>query len=97
MKKQCIVVATFAVIFFLSVLGATAQGPGPQGVGAQEAAQKSDSPHSYNPIKWIKKDKDSSATTEKPKRAKNKNLQRSLQPRIRRRRRSLDHDEYSRG
>jgi hypothetical protein len=72
MKKQGIVVAAVVMAFFLSVLGAAAQGPGPQGVGAQEAAQKSDSPHSYNPIKWIKKDKDSSATTEKPKKAKNK-------------------------
>jgi hypothetical protein len=39
-------------------------------VGAQEAAAKSDSQHSYNPIKWIKKDP--STQTEKPKKTKNK-------------------------
>lgn len=70
MKKQSIVVATVVMIFFLSVFGAAAQGPGPMGVGAQEAAAKSDSQHSYNPIKWIKKDP--STTTEKPKKTKNK-------------------------
>jgi len=70
MKKQCMVAAAVAVIVFLAVFGAAAQGPGPQGVGAQEAAQKSDAPRSYNPIKWIKKDP--STTTEKPRKAKNK-------------------------
>jgi hypothetical protein len=70
MKKQGIVAAAFVAIFFLGVFGAAAQDPGPQGVGAQEAAAKSDSQHSYNPIKWIKKDP--STQTEKPKKTKNK-------------------------
>ncbi|HEV7968440.1 MAG TPA: hypothetical protein VGP19_12765 [Candidatus Acidoferrales bacterium] len=70
MKKQCIVVAAAVALGFLSVFGAAAQGPGPQGVGAEKAAQSSDAPRSYNPIKWIKKDP--SKTTEKPKKAKNK-------------------------
>jgi hypothetical protein len=70
MRNQGIVVAAVVMIVFLSVFGAAAQGPGPQGAGAQEAVQKSDAPHSYNPIKWIKKDP--STKTEKPKKAKNK-------------------------
>ena len=70
MRKKSIVFAAVVMISFLTVFGAAAQGPGPQGVGAQEAAAKSDSQHSYNPIKWIKKDP--STTTEKPRKAKNK-------------------------
>jgi len=70
MRKKSIVFAAAVMISFLNVFGAAAQGPGPQGVGAQEAAAKSDSQHSYNPIKWIKKDP--STQTEKPKKTKNK-------------------------
>ena len=68
MKKQCIVVAAAVMIVFLSVFGAAAQGP--QGAGAEKAAQSTDAPHSYNPIKWVKKS--SNATAEKSKKAKNK-------------------------
>jgi hypothetical protein len=69
MRKQYIVVLA-AVMFALSVLGAAAQGPGPQGAGAAKAAQSTDVPRSYNPIKWIKKDSNTAA--EKPKKAKKK-------------------------
>jgi hypothetical protein len=70
MTKQCIVVAAAVMIVQLSAFGAAAQGPGPQGEGSAKAAQSSDAPHSYNPIKWIKKG--TNTTTEKPKKAKNK-------------------------
>jgi hypothetical protein len=70
MRTKSIAVAAALMIFSLSALGTAAQDPGPQGVGAQEAAAKSDSPHSYNPIKWIKKDP--STQTEKPKKTKNR-------------------------
>jgi hypothetical protein len=68
MRKQCIVVAAAVMIAFLSVFGAAAQGP--QGAGAEKAAQSTDAPRSYNPIKWVKKGPN--ATTEKPKKGKNK-------------------------
>jgi len=58
------------MIVLLSSLGASAQGPGPQGEGSAKAVQSSDAPRSYNPIKWIKKGPNT--TTEKPKKAKNK-------------------------
>jgi hypothetical protein len=70
MRKQRILVAAVLIIGFLSVSGAAAQGPGPQGVGADQAAKSSDASRSYNPIRWIKKD--SSKTTEKPKKEKSK-------------------------
>jgi hypothetical protein len=66
MRKQCIVVAAAVMIVFLSVFGAAAQGP----QGAEKAAQSTDAPRSYNPIKWVKKGPN--ATTEKPKKGKNK-------------------------
>jgi len=68
MRKQSIVVAVAVMIVFLSVFGAAAQAP--QGAGSEKAAQSTDAPRSYNPIKWVKKGP--SATTEKPKKAKNK-------------------------
>ena len=68
MRKQSIVVAAAVMIVFLSVFGAAAQAP--QGAGAEKAAQSTDAPRSYNPIKWVKKGPN--ATTEKPKKAKNK-------------------------
>jgi hypothetical protein len=70
MKKHSVVVVVVVMIVFACVSGAAAQGPAPQGAGADAAAQKSNAPHSYNPIKWIKKDP--SDTTVKPKKAKNK-------------------------
>ncbi len=68
MRKQWARCAAVMVFVFMVACGAAAQGP--QGVGAEKAAQKSDSSHSYNPIKWVKKD--SKTTVEKPKRIKNK-------------------------
>ena len=70
MRKQWSCGAAVMVFALLVVCGAAAQGPGPQGVGAEKAAQKTDSSHSYNPIKWIKKAP--KTTVEKPKRIKNK-------------------------
>jgi hypothetical protein len=68
MTKQWSCGAAVMVFMFLVVYGAAAQSP--QGVGAEKTAQKADSSHSYNPIKWVKKD--SKTTVEKPKRIKNK-------------------------
>ena len=70
MRKQWSCGAAVMLFVFLVVYGAAAQGPGPQGVGAEKTAQKADSSHSYNPIKWVKKDP--KTTVEKPKRIKNK-------------------------
>jgi hypothetical protein len=68
MRNQCFVVAAAVMIVFLSVFGAAAQSP--QGAGAEKAAQSTDAPRSYNPIKWVKKGPN--ATTEKPEKRKNK-------------------------
>ena len=70
MRKQWPCGAAVMAIALLVVCGMAAQGPGPQGVDAEKSAQKADSSHSYNPIKWMKKD--SKTTVEKPKRIKNK-------------------------
>jgi hypothetical protein len=67
MRKQWSVAAAVLIVFF-SVFGAAAQGP--QGAGAEKTGASSDAPHSYNPIKWIKKSPNT--TTEKPKKVKNK-------------------------
>jgi hypothetical protein len=68
MRKQCLVVPAAAIIVFLSVFGAAAQGP--QGAGAEKAAPRTEAPRSYNPIKWMKKGPN--ATIEKSKKGKNK-------------------------
>jgi hypothetical protein len=70
MKKQWSGGAAVMMFVFLGVYGAAAQGPGPQGAGSEKIGQKADSSHSYNPIKWVKKD--SKTTAEKPKKIKNK-------------------------
>jgi len=70
MRKQYIVVVAAVMFVFLSVFGAAAQGPGPQGAGSAKAAQSTDAPRSYNPIKWMKKDTNTAA--ERPKKAKKK-------------------------
>jgi hypothetical protein len=65
MKKSCLVVAvlTFGVVLFLTVGAERAGAQGPAGAGGSTAAQGSSSStkssHSLNPIKWVKKDKDS--------------------------------------
>lgn len=68
MRKQWIAVAAAMMSVLLGAYGAAAQGP--QGVGAEKAAESSHAPRSYNPIKWMKKDP--STATEKTKKAKNK-------------------------
>ncbi len=68
MRKQWSSGAAVIVFLLLGICGAAAQGP--QGVGAENTGQKADSSHSYNPIKWVKKD--SKTTVEKPKKIKNK-------------------------
>jgi len=70
MRKQWTVVAAVMVLVFLGVFGAAAQGPGPQGAGAEKVAQNSGASRSYNPIKWMKKDP--KATIEKSKKTNNK-------------------------
>jgi len=67
MTKQWTVAAAVLIVFF-SVFGAEAQAP--QGAGAEKTARTSDAPHSYNPIKWMKKSPDT--TTGTPKKTKNK-------------------------
>jgi hypothetical protein len=67
MKKSVLVVAVLivSVSLFLTVGAERARAQGPAGAGASGAAQGSSnssgskSSHSLNPIKWVKKDKDS--------------------------------------
>lgn len=55
----------FFGIVACGVLATGAAGQGPAGVGASTAAgQKSESSHSYNPIKWMKKEKKSPNTAD---------------------------------
>ena len=54
MKRQWIAVGVTIIVVFLTAFGAAAQDPGPQGAGAEEVT-RSHVPHSYNPIKWVKK------------------------------------------
>lgn len=55
MQKLCLVVALVAMSVSFGAGRAAAQGPA--GVGAATAAESSShAPHSYNPIKWVKKD-----------------------------------------
>jgi hypothetical protein len=70
MRKQWKIVTAAMIVVSLDALGTAAQGPGPQGVGAQEAVQKSHAPHTYNPIKWIKKDSNSATKKSKQPKAK---------------------------
>jgi hypothetical protein len=64
MKKSFLVVAVLilSVSVFLTVGAGRAGAQGPAGAGASTAAQGSSKPsgsHSLNPIKWVKRDKDS--------------------------------------
>jgi hypothetical protein len=68
MRKKWSCGAAAMVFAFLVASGAAAQGP--QGVGSEKSAQKGASSHSYNPIKWVKKD--SKTTAQKPKKIKNR-------------------------
>jgi hypothetical protein len=77
MRKQFIVLAAALMTVFVSVFGVAAQGP--QGAGADQAAQSTHAPRSYNPIKWVKKG--SNGATEKSKKDKNKKSEdKSLTP-----------------
>ena len=72
MKRSLLVVAILipSVSFFLTVGADRALAQGPAGAGASTAAQGnssssgSKSGHSLNPIKWVKKDKDSKNSPE---------------------------------
>jgi hypothetical protein len=70
MRKKWSFGVAVMVFVFLGICGAAAQGPGPQGAGADKAAQKKDASHSYNPFSWIKKE--SKTSVEKPKKIKHK-------------------------
>ena len=70
MKRQWMVVGVAMLGLSLTAFGATSQGPGPQGVGAEKAEHSSHAPRSYNPVKWMSKD--SNASSKKPKKVKNK-------------------------
>jgi hypothetical protein len=77
MKKMWMVVAILAAGSSISVGRVAAQGPA--GAGASAAADSSSHPsHSYNPIKWVKKDTKSSNSTD-ANTDKNKKLTLSLQ------------------
>jgi len=78
MKNQWIVVGVAVIGFSLSAFGAAAQDPGPQGAGAAEAA-KANAPHSYNPIKWVKKSPDTTTAQPDAKSDLNKKLTSKLQ------------------
>jgi hypothetical protein len=78
MKKQSIVFGAAIMGVFLTAFGAAAQSPGPQGVGAEEAAQ-SHAPRSYNPIKWVKKGPNTTAETLDAKGDQDKGLTSKLQ------------------
>lgn len=78
MRKLWIGVSAVTMVVSLGAWRTAAQGP--QGVGGgepkqeakQEAKQSSHTPHSYNPVKWIKKDAKSS-----PAKAKKENKKKS--------------------
>ena len=78
MKNQWIVVGVAVMGVSLTALGAAAQDPGPQGAGAAEAAQ-SNAPRSYNPIKWVKKDPNTTTERLEAKSNQNKKLTSKLQ------------------
>jgi len=58
MRKQWIAIAAAAILIVLSAIPAIgAQGPGPQGAGSEKTVKSSEpGGHSYNPIRWVKKD-----------------------------------------
>jgi hypothetical protein len=72
MKRSLLVVAVLVpgISLFLTVGAERAAAQGPAGAGASTAAQRSSSSsssksgHSLNPIKWVKKDKDSKNSPE---------------------------------
>ena len=77
MKRQWIVMIAVAVGFSLSAVSAGAQAPA--GVGADGASQTSSTPHSYNPIKWIKKDSQTTNASANPNTIRNAKLTSKLQ------------------
>jgi hypothetical protein len=77
MKRHWIAMMAFAVGFSLSAVGAAAQAPA--GVGAAGASQNSSTPHSYNPIKWVKKDSHATNASADPNTIRNAKLTSKLQ------------------
>lgn len=61
MRKLAVAILIFSVGLTMGVAGALAQGPAGAGAGAatvkgaDTSAASSHAPHSYNPIKWVKK------------------------------------------
>lgn len=66
MRRGSIILASIILAIVVSGITATqAAAQGPAGVGASTAAaQKSESSHSYNPIRWMKKEKKSPRTAD---------------------------------
>jgi hypothetical protein len=77
MKRQWIAMIGVALGFSLSALTAAAQAPA--GVGADGASQNSSTPHSYNPIKWMKKDSQATNASANPNTIRNAKLTSRLQ------------------
>ena len=77
MKRQWIGVLAVAMFISLSATGAAAQAPA--GVGADGASQNSSAPHNYNPIKWIKKDSQTTNASANPNTIRNAKLTSKLQ------------------
>ena len=79
MKRQWIVVGVAIMGVSLTAFGAASQGPGPQGVGAEQAEHSSHAPRSYNPVKWMKKGPNT-ATEKLNKSKNNKSSQKHVTP-----------------
>ncbi len=78
MKKPWLLVALAVVILSIGAGRAAAQGPA--GVGSTAAAQPTvHAPHSYNPIKWVKKDSKPSSDWHDANSPLDKNLAAKLQ------------------
>jgi len=77
MKRYWIAIVAVAVGASLSAAGAAAQAPA--GAGAGGATQSSSTPHSYNPIKWVKKDPKTTNTSADVNATRNAKLTSKLQ------------------
>src|SRR5882724_10557273 len=78
MKKQWMMAVVLAVGVSMGAGRAAAQGPAGAGAG-QAADSSSHTSHSYNPIKWVKKDSKSNGNSFDASSDKNKKLTLSLQ------------------
>jgi hypothetical protein len=77
MKRQWLGIMAAAMLISLSARAAAAQAPA--GVGADGAAQNSNTQHSYNPIKWAKKDSQTTNASANPNTIRNAKLTSKLQ------------------